>query len=206
MHGTCRMFGTLAVFLTLAFATEGRADDTQSKKRSENQRKPGGILSITIREANQLSSSATLSCADDIGPSCAAACDPAYECDSPACGVEAPACASGCATCGADQAVCCSCQPCPRDRWYLSVSGAWQQRETVHEVDDPSTFIEFHSGFAANAALGMRFEHVPARARNVVHEQRGRYGRFRRSVVSLTGQRQSAGLHVQCLSRRAISE
>jgi hypothetical protein len=99
-----------------------------------------------------------VSCADDIGPACAATCDPAYECDSGACGVEAPACANGCTTCSAEQFCCCSCQPCARDRWYVSVSGAWQQRETVHEVDDAATFIKFHSGFAANAALGMRFE------------------------------------------------
>jgi opacity protein-like surface antigen len=38
------------------------------------------------------------------------------------------------------------------------VSGAWQQRETVHEVDDSQTFIKFHSGFLANAALGIRFD------------------------------------------------
>ena len=38
------------------------------------------------------------------------------------------------------------------------MSGGWQQRETVHEVDDPLTFIKFHSGFLANAALGMRLD------------------------------------------------
>lgn len=58
-----------------------------------------------------------------------------------------------CSACGDG---CCSC--CCRNPWYISISGAWQQRETVHEVDDPSVFIEFDSGFAANAALGVRLE------------------------------------------------
>jgi opacity protein-like surface antigen len=89
-------------------------------------------------------------CADELGPSCADGCEPS-------CSGEAPICTED-GTCGCgEQAACCSCQPC-RDRWYLSASGAWQQRETVHEVDDPQTFIEFHSGFLANAALGMRFD------------------------------------------------
>jgi opacity protein-like surface antigen len=38
----------------------------------------------------------------------------------------------------------------------VSVSGGWQQRDTVHEVDDSRTFIKFNSGFLATAALGMR--------------------------------------------------
>jgi opacity protein-like surface antigen len=42
--------------------------------------------------------------------------------------------------------------------WYLSISGGWQHRETVHEANDPQTFIEFRNGFAANAALGYRFD------------------------------------------------
>jgi opacity protein-like surface antigen len=89
-------------------------------------------------------------CADDMGPLCADACESGYEDDVPLCVDEY---AGGC---GAHTA-CCPQQPCP-DRWYLSVSGAWQQRETVHEVDDSQTFIEFHGGFLANAALGMRFD------------------------------------------------
>jgi opacity protein-like surface antigen len=40
----------------------------------------------------------------------------------------------------------------------LSISGGWQHRETVHEIDDPQTFIIFDDGFAANAALGYRFD------------------------------------------------
>jgi opacity protein-like surface antigen len=70
---------------------------------------------------------------------------------------EAPLCADECAGWEGDQASCCSCRPCV-DRWYISASGAWQQRETVHEVDDPQTFIKFHSGFLVNAALGMRLD------------------------------------------------
>jgi opacity protein-like surface antigen len=58
-----------------------------------------------------------------------------------------------CSACGEG---CCSC--CCRNPWYISISGGWQQRETVHEVDDPSVFIEFDSGFAANAALGVRLD------------------------------------------------
>jgi opacity protein-like surface antigen len=44
------------------------------------------------------------------------------------------------------------------DRWYLGLSGGWQERETAHEVGDPSTFIDFDSGFAINAQLGYRFD------------------------------------------------
>ena len=33
MHGTCRMFGTLAVCLTLAVATDGRAEDAPSNEQ-----------------------------------------------------------------------------------------------------------------------------------------------------------------------------
>jgi opacity protein-like surface antigen len=58
--------------------------------------------------------------------------------------------------CAACSDGCCSC--CCRNPWYISISGAWQQRETVHEVDDARTFIEFDSGFAANAALGVRVD------------------------------------------------
>jgi opacity protein-like surface antigen len=90
-----------------------------------------------------------VSCGEVAGPSCIDACEPAFEGDAPLCAAE---CAAGC-----EEHAVCSRQPCP-DRWYLSASGAWQQRETVHEVDDPQTFIEFHSGFLANAALGMRFD------------------------------------------------
>jgi opacity protein-like surface antigen len=46
--------------------------------------------------------------------------------------------------------------PCCRNPWYVSVSGAWEQRETVHEVDDARTFVKFQGGFLANAALGLR--------------------------------------------------
>jgi len=58
------------------------------------------------------------------------------------------------------EACCDSSQPCGAlccpNPWYVSVSGAWQQRETVHEVEDSRTFIEFDSGFLANAAIGAR--------------------------------------------------
>jgi opacity protein-like surface antigen len=70
---------------------------------------------------------------------------------------DAPLCADECADWDGGQAPCRSCRPCG-DRWYISASGAWQQRETVHEVDDPQTFIKFHSGFLANAALGIRLD------------------------------------------------
>lgn len=69
-----------------------------------------------------------------------------------------------CASCG-DCGSCASCVPCQpcyagprcRDPWYLSLSGGWQHRETVHEVGAPTTFIEFAEGFAVNGALGYRF-------------------------------------------------
>src|SRR5690606_2054078 len=69
---------------------------------------------------------------------------------------------AACDSCETHAPVTC-CQPCfaaPRclDRWYVSVSGAWQHREDVHEVNDPLVFLEFDDGFAANAALGYRFD------------------------------------------------
>lgn len=50
------------------------------------------------------------------------------------------------------------CGPYPCSRWYLSISGGWQDREIVHEANDPQTFIIFDDGFAANAAIGYRFD------------------------------------------------
>jgi opacity protein-like surface antigen len=44
------------------------------------------------------------------------------------------------------------------DRWYIGLNGGWQERETVHEVGDPQTFIVFDSGFLINAQLGFRFD------------------------------------------------
>ena len=156
MHGRFRMHGIFAVVLTLAMANEGQSETAEASKEA--------IASVDLADFFQSPSETEpiqlvghASCGDDIAPLCAAACDPAFECDTPACAVDSPACRTECASCGAGPAACCSCQPC-RDRWYVSVSGAWQQRETVHEVDDSQTFIKFHSGFAANAALGMRFE------------------------------------------------
>ncbi len=58
-------------------------------------------------------------------------------------------CGGGCGGCGG----CCR----PRDAFYVALSGGWAHRETVHEVDDPQTFIVFNEGFAANVALGWRF-------------------------------------------------
>jgi opacity protein-like surface antigen len=52
------------------------------------------------------------------------------------------------------------CDSCGRclDRWYIGLSGGWQEREDVHEVDDARTFIIFDSGFLVNAQLGYRFD------------------------------------------------
>jgi opacity protein-like surface antigen len=50
------------------------------------------------------------------------------------------------------------CGPRGCDRWYISISGGWQQRERVHEAGDPSTFIEFDGGFSINTALGYHFD------------------------------------------------
>jgi opacity protein-like surface antigen len=101
-------------------------------------------------------------CADVVEPSCDLASDPLGGVpETPLCGpADAPLCGDECAACDCGHAACCtcnSCRPCC-DRWYVGVSGAWQQRETVHEVDDPLTFIKFHSGFLANAALGLRLD------------------------------------------------
>ena len=43
-----------------------------------------------------------------------------------------------------------------RNQPYLGLSGGWQTRETVHEADNPATSLEFHDGYALNAALGYR--------------------------------------------------
>lgn len=51
-----------------------------------------------------------------------------------------------------------SCNTCAPKRWYISISGGWQHRETVHEANDPLTFIVFDDGFAANGALGYHFD------------------------------------------------
>jgi opacity protein-like surface antigen len=59
-----------------------------------------------------------------------------------------------CSVCCASRASCC-CRP--RDPFYVALSGGWAHRETVHEVGDPTTFIVFNEGFAANVALGWRF-------------------------------------------------
>lgn len=47
---------------------------------------------------------------------------------------------------------------CDARRWYIGLNGGWQERETVHEVGDPTTFIIFDSGFLLNAQLGYRFD------------------------------------------------
>jgi opacity protein-like surface antigen len=46
------------------------------------------------------------------------------------------------------------------DCWYVSFSGGWQDRQRAHEVGDPSTFIVFDDGFAANLAFGYRFDPI----------------------------------------------
>jgi opacity protein-like surface antigen len=68
-----------------------------------------------------------------------------------------------CDDCGCNE--CVSCRPCyagPRcmDPWYVSLSGGWQHRETVHEETDPLVFLEFAEGFAVNGALGYRFDNL----------------------------------------------
>lgn len=64
-------------------------------------------------------------------------------------------CAAPAGGCGPGGPCCDACGP---KRWYISISGGWQHRETVHEANDPLTFIVFDDGFAANAALGYRFD------------------------------------------------
>lgn len=53
------------------------------------------------------------------------------------------------------------CEDCctyPCYCWYVSLSGAWSTRETVHEEGDPATFLTFNDGFAINAAIGHEFK------------------------------------------------
>lgn len=72
---------------------------------------------------------------------------------------EAPAQLASCSEClTCDDGSCEACCTMPCYCWYVSVSGAWSTRETVHEVGDPATFIEFNDGFAINTALGHEFE------------------------------------------------
>ena len=49
-----------------------------------------------------------------------------------------------------------ACRAC--DRWYVALSGGTAHREIVHEIGDDRTFIVFDTGFAANLALGYRFD------------------------------------------------
>ncbi len=49
-----------------------------------------------------------------------------------------------------------ACRAC--DRWYVALSGGTAHRETVYEISDDQTFITFNEGFAANIALGYRFD------------------------------------------------
>lgn len=108
-------------------------------------------------------------------PQCAA---PAYSCGQPV--VCEPACCApatreascyeaSCCEASCCEASCCaapSCQssccmpPCRcYDHWYIAMSGGAAWRQTVFEVGDPTTFIEFdRGGFAANFAVGYRFE------------------------------------------------
>ncbi|MDX1929751.1 MAG: outer membrane beta-barrel protein [Pirellulaceae bacterium] len=51
-----------------------------------------------------------------------------------------------------------ACRKC--DPWYVALSGGTATRDIVHEIADSRTFIEFRTGFAANVALGYRFERL----------------------------------------------
>jgi opacity protein-like surface antigen len=74
--------------------------------------------------------------------------------DAPA--TVAPPSYESCASCADEVALPHACRAC--DRWYVSLSGGTASRETVHEIADARTFIEFDTGFAANLALGYRFD------------------------------------------------
>jgi len=52
---------------------------------------------------------------------------------------------------------CCACGPVC-NRWYVTLSGGWQERETVRDVGDAQTFTEFNSGFLANTAIGYQID------------------------------------------------
>ena len=98
-------------------------------------------------------------CAEECGSLCTEQCSPmcADECEAHCDSSDRPLCTDECSMPCEEKHVCHSCTPCA-SRWYLSVSGAGQRRETVHEVADERTFIKFHNGFLANAALGVRFD------------------------------------------------
>ncbi|MDZ4783491.1 MAG: outer membrane beta-barrel protein [Planctomycetia bacterium] len=63
---------------------------------------------------------------------------------------------SDCMSCDDNSCEACCTMPCYC--WYVSLSGAWSNRETVHEEGDPTTFIEFNDGFNINVALGHEFD------------------------------------------------
>jgi opacity protein-like surface antigen len=151
MHRFGRVFGVIAA--VIVWTTTGFGQDTADF--ADDSDISWGLADAVEAQPKDKSVRLTshASCGEEVEPTCAEPCEPSCDvnCESCTAGCE------GCATCGAPQMAFCTCQPC-RDPWYVSVSGAWQQRETVHEVDDPQTFIKFHSGFLANAALGMRFE------------------------------------------------
>jgi hypothetical protein len=62
-----------------------------------------------------------------------------------------------CLSCN-DTGGCDACCTYPCYCWYVSLSGAWSTRETVHEEGDPATWLTFNDGFAINAAIGHEFE------------------------------------------------
>ena len=137
---------------------------------------------IQLASCSSCSNDVQPSCADDCDGGCSAACRHLCdECQAPRPRVCEPSCASAseCPTCQpscacAGGCTACECSSGPSggeyecygrpdfrscsplcDRWYVSVSGGWQQRSTVHEENDRETFIVFNDGFAANAALGV---------------------------------------------------
>jgi opacity protein-like surface antigen len=161
MHRTRRIVSQLVLGIGLAAGVPcppGLALETKKDKEV--------VPTIAFGEVGQKKSEADsirlighAACADVVEPSWDIASEPLCSPpEDPLCGpAEAPLCGNECAACDGGHSACGSCRACC-DRWYVSVSGGWQQRETVHEVDDPLTFIKFHSGFLANGALGMRLD------------------------------------------------
>jgi opacity protein-like surface antigen len=86
---------------------------------------------------------------DQSKPICGDDCGAAVETNEPA------ACSDECGAKLGDHPLCCDCCSCRRP-CYVSVSGGWDERETVHEIDDARTFIKFGGGVLANAAIGVR--------------------------------------------------
>lgn len=95
------------------------------------------------------------------GPSCVNACAAAPSCAPAPISCCPPA--NGSCSCGAKHSCCrgkgdCCDEGCWEPTgWYASISGGWTNREDVHEIGNPATFLTWEDGFSVNGAVGYEF-------------------------------------------------